>query len=421
MSKNLEKLLTQLIELHPKYIDLSLGRLKLLLKKLNNPQLDLPAVIHIAGTNGKGSTLSYIRHILMEKNLKVHAYISPHLRSFNERIILANKEIGTEKLLKTLKLIKKINNNNQITFFEITTAAAFYLFSKVKADFLILETGLGGRLDATNVIEKSLIDIITPIGIDHEEYLGKNIIKITNEKLGIIKKNSNIIISKQRQNITYHIRKKLKNKKNNKLFFKKDFNIVNKDKFTFTLKFLNKLNKYKKPQLKGEHQIENASIAIAAILKLNQLGYSFTKKNINDGIIKTKWPGRLEMCKLKNTKVYLDGAHNDDGAKQLLRYFKNKNKKVWLIFGMLNNKNLYSYLKIIKPIIEGIISVPIPNTINTFTPNDIKKNCNRLKIKNYNKSSITSANNFLLKKIKTKNILVTGSLYLVGKVRNKYL
>ena len=127
------------------------------------------------------------------------------------------------------------------------------------------------------------------------------------------------------------------------------------------------------------------------------------------------------MCKLKNTKVYLDGAHNDDGAKQLLRYFKNKNKKVWLIFGMLNNKNLYSYLKIIKPIIEGIISVPIPNTINTFTPNDIKKNCNRLKIKNYNKSSITSANNFLLKKIKTKNILVTGSLYLVGKVRNKYL
>ncbi len=178
MPKQLDKLLQQLITLHPKYIDLSLNRLLELLQKIDNPHLKLPPIIHIAGTNGKGSTLSYLRHIMMENKFLVHAYISPHLKSFNERIILANKEVVTSKLLKNLQYIKKINNDNPITFFEITTAVAFYLFSKQKADFLILETGLGGRLDATNVIKNSIIDIITPISYDHQEYLGKTLKKI---------------------------------------------------------------------------------------------------------------------------------------------------------------------------------------------------------------------------------------------------
>ena len=191
MEHKLDKLLNQLINLHPKYIDLSLNRLEKLLKKLNNPHLNLPPVIHIAGTNGKGSTLSYIKSILIESDYSVHSYISPHLKLFNERVMLNNKQIKTSKLLSTLKYVKKINNKNPITFFEITTAAAFYLFAENKADFLILETGLGGRLDATNIINNSLIDIITPISMDHQEYLGNNILKITNEKLGIIKKKSN--------------------------------------------------------------------------------------------------------------------------------------------------------------------------------------------------------------------------------------
>ena len=170
MSKKLDELLKQLLNLHPKYIDLSLDRLRKLLKNLDNPENFLPPVIHIAGTNGKGSILSYIRNILIEHDLKVHAYISPHLKDFNERIILSNKKIQTNKLKNTLELVKNINNKKPITFFEITTAAAFYLFAKEKADFLILETGLGGRLDATNVIKSNLLSIITPIGIDHQEY-----------------------------------------------------------------------------------------------------------------------------------------------------------------------------------------------------------------------------------------------------------
>jgi len=421
MSENLDKLLGQLVNLHPKYIDLSLTRLTKLLKKINDPHLNLPPVIHIAGTNGKGSTLSYIRNILMENKFKVHAYISPHLKKFNERIILSNEEISTYKLLKALNLIKKINDNNPITFFEITTAVAFYLFEKEKADFLILETGLGGRLDATNVIKKSLIDIITPIGIDHQEFLGKNIISISNKKLGIIKKNISIIVTKQNIIDKNHIIKKLKNKKNIKLFYKKDFNIVKKEKNTFALKFNKRKISFKNPNLIGDHQIENASTAIAAILQLNELGYFFSKKIINNGLRKTKWPGRLEKGKLGNIKVYLDGAHNIDGAKQLLKYFKNKKLKVWLIIGMMNNKNLYLFLKKIKPILNGVIAISIPNEKNTFVPKEILDVCNQLNIDGYKQNSIYGANDFLSKKIKPKNMLVTGSLYLVGKIRNIYL
>ena len=151
------------MDLHPKYIDLSLKRLEILLKKLNNPHLNLPKTIHIAGTNGKGSTLSFIKHLLEDNGFSCHTYISPHLLNFNERIVLNNKKIKTKELYKCLKYVEKINQKNPITFFEITTAAAFVLFSKYKADFLILETGLGGRLDATNIIKKKLISIITPI------------------------------------------------------------------------------------------------------------------------------------------------------------------------------------------------------------------------------------------------------------------
>ena len=421
MYQQLNKLLMQLLNLHPKYIDLSLERLSKLLKKLDNPHLSLPPTIHIAGTNGKGSILSYIRSILMENNLNVHAYISPHLKLFNERIILSNKNIKTKKLLGTLNLVKKINNNNPITFFEITTAAAFYLFSKEKADFLILETGLGGRLDATNVIRKSLIDIITPISIDNQEFLGENIFGIANEKLGIIKKNSHVIISKQEKKIVSHIKKKLKTNKNDKLFFQKNFNIINKNKNTFTLEYNKNKNIFKKPNLLGEHQIENVSTAIAAIFKLNELGYSFSKKIINKGILKTKWPGRLEQGKFENIKVYLDGAHNIDGAKQLLKYFKNKKIKVWLIIGMLNNKNLLDFLKKIKPILKGVVAVSIPDEKNSFIPEEIIKVCDLLGLEGFSQPSINKANQFLLKKIKPKVVLITGSLYLVGKIRDKYL
>ena len=211
MKPKIDKLLIQLMNLHPKYIDLSLDRIKVLLNKLGDPHLNLSPTIHIAGTNGKGSTLSYLKHILNFNGYSVNAYISPHLSKFNERIVLNNKEVSTQKLLNCLQYVKSVNQGNPITFFEITTAAAFLLFAKTKADFLILETGLGGRLDATNVIPKSLISIITPISYDHEDFLGNTIKKITSEKLGIIKKNNYVIIGKQKSEIETFIRKKIIN------------------------------------------------------------------------------------------------------------------------------------------------------------------------------------------------------------------
>ena len=421
MSQKLDKLLKQLLYLHPKYIDLSLTRLLKLLKKLDNPEKKLPPIIHIAGTNGKGSTLSYIRYILMEHNLKVHAYISPHLRLFNERIILSNKEVTTNKLNNALEFVKKINDNNPITFFEITTAVAFYLYSKEKADFVILETGLGGRLDATNVIKNNLISIITSIGIDHQEFLGENIFKIANEKLGIIKKDSKIIVAKQKPAVKSHIINKLKKINKNLTFYNREFRIISNNKKTFTIKYKKEITVYKRPMLIGDHQLENASTAIASIIKLKELGYKFSNKKISDAIAKTKWAGRLELQYMKNIHVYLDGAHNLDGAEKILNYFKKEKIKIWLIIGMLNNKNIYGFLKKIKPIVKGVIAISIPNEKNSFTPQEIIKTCDRLNLESYSETSITKANHFLIKKIKPKVILVTGSLYLVGKIRNNYL
>ena len=222
MKSKTDQLLGELIKLHPKYIDLSLKRVKKLLYKLGDPHLDLPNTIHIAGTNGKGSVHSFIRNILVSNGYSCDAYISPHLTKFNERIILNNKEISTNKLYKTLKFVKKINNDNPITFFEITTVAAFVLFQRTKSDFLILETGLGGRLDATNIIPKKKFSIITPISYDHEEFLGNTIHKITREKLGIIKNTKFVLISKQKKEVEKFIKKKLLKRKN-VYFYGKNF------------------------------------------------------------------------------------------------------------------------------------------------------------------------------------------------------
>ena len=420
MSQKLDALLKQLHKLHPKYIDLSLDRLRKLLEKLNNPHLKLPPVIHIAGTNGKGSTLSFIQNILIENNYNIHAYISPHLKSFNERIIVINKLINKKSLYTVLKKIEKINNNEPITFFEITTAAAFYIFSKKKSDFLILETGLGGRLDATNIINKSLIDIITPIGIDHQDFLGKSLKKITNEKLGIIKKGSTVIISKQKKLVKNHILKKLNLKKNNTLFYGNRFKILGKNSKKFKLEYDKKKYIFNNPRLIGEHQIENASTAITSIFILKKLGYNFNNKSIDNGIIKTVWPGRLEKVKLDKIPVYLDGAHNIDGAKKLLNFFKQKNQKVWIIIGMLNNKNLNDFVKILQPITEGVVAVTIPKEKNSFTSEEIFNVCKKLNLICYKKTNIKLANQFLKKKIKPKLILVTGSLYLIGSIKDKY-
>ena len=419
MKSDIEKLLNELIKLHPKYIDLSLNRLEVLLEKLGNPHYDLPKIIHIAGTNGKGSIQSFIRNIIVSNGYTCDSYISPHLTKFNERIIINNKEVSTKKLYNTLQYVKKINNNAPITFFEVTTAAAFVLFKSSKSDFLILETGLGGRLDATNIVPKKLCSIITPISYDHEEFLGRTIKKITNEKLGIIKNYDFCIISKQSKEVKNIISKKLlKNK--DVYFYGKAFKVKNLGKNNFKFKFDKRKVLINKLKLKGLHQIDNASVALAFAEIMYQKGVNIDFNKIHKVIKNTFWPGRLEVIKYKNKKIILDGSHNIEGAKRLKDFLKDNNIKAEVVFGMLNNKKLRDFLKIIKNHIKIILAIKIPEERNSFLPNEIKRECTLTSIKCLELKNL----NDVLKYINLsnqKNFLVTGSLYLVGKVRRKFL
>lgn len=419
MKLKINDLLIELANLHPKYINLSLDRLELLLNKLGNPHFKLPNTIHIAGTNGKGSTLSFIKNILIKNGYSCHTYTSPHLSNFKERIVIKNNEVSSKKLYECLKYVKKINKNNQITFFEITTAAAFLLFAETKADFLILETGLGGRLDATNIIPKKILSIITPISMDHEEFLGNTITKITKEKLGITKKSKNIIIAKQTSEVKKIIFKKLKIKKN-VYYYKKDYEPLNKNSSKFLFKFKNKKIIFDKPKLLGDHQVENASTAIASTLILKNHGYKINNKLISKGIKETSWPGRLELINYNNKKIILDGSHNISGSKKLNLFLKQQKIKPIVLFGMLNNKRIFEFLKILRKNVKEIVPIQIPYEKNAFTEKQIKYYCDKLSIKFTEIDNYDQKLKYILNSSK-KYILVTGSLYLVGKIRNKFL
>ena len=414
-----DKLLKKLIALHPKYIDLSLTRLETLLKKLGNPHHQLPPTIHIAGTNGKGSTLSFIKNILEQNNYSVHTYTSPHLEKFRERISLNNKTINANKLLRCLEKVKKINNNNPITFFEITTAAAFVLFAQHKADFLILETGLGGRLDATNIIPKKMISIITAIDIDHQEFLGNTIKKITNEKLGIIREYENVVIAKQKNEVQKHILKKLKNKKNI-FYFNKDYKFKPIQNNKFNYEFGNFKKVLSNPSLEGKHQIENASTAITTAMLLKKNNYSIRLNSLAKSILTTKWPGRIEKIVFKNKFIIFDGSHNLSGAEKLNDYLMANKIRPITIFGMLNNKNIEGFLSKLKKNIDILYPVQIPDEINALNKNEIFDIANKLNIKSLLKPNLKAINASIIKS-PNRYILITGSLYLIGKIRKNYL
>ena len=414
-----DQLLKEFINLHPKYIDLSLNRLKYLLKKLGNPHNNLPPTIHIAGTNGKGSTLSFIKNILENNNYSVHTYTSPHLEKFSERIHINSKQVNANRLLRSLEYIKKINQKKPITFFEITTAAAFHLFSKHKADFLILETGLGGRLDATNIIPKKLISIITSIGIDHEEFLGNTLKKIAIEKLGIIKNTKNVIIAKQNKEVDKFILEKLKNQKNVHHFnHDYKFKSINSKQFVFKFQKIEKI--IRRPLLQGIHQIENASTALTAAMILKKNNFNIKLSSLGKSIYNTKWPGRIEKIKYKNKIIIFDGSHNLAGAEKLNQYLKESNARPNVIFGMLNNKKAFEFLSILKKNIDTLYPIKIPDEKNAYTQEEIYNISKELHLITVIKKNLGTINQSLMNK-SNKYILITGSLYLIGKIRKNYL
>ena len=386
-----------MFDLHPKLIDFDLKRLKILMDKFHNPQNNLNNVVHIAGTNGKGSTAAFLREILEAHNLSVNIYTSPHLINFNERIRINKKLISDKNIINILEEIELKNDHNPITFFEITTAAAFIAFKRFPADINIFETGLGGRLDATNIIENKKLTIITKIGFDHEEFLGNNIQKIAKEKAGILRKNIPVIIAKQSRD---KARKTL---------------MYNAKELNSKVIMIEKISRDTKLGLTGDFQYDNASTAFTAA-KFILPSISLTK--VKKGLARTSWFGRIQ--KLNDGKIFnlrknitiIDGSHNQDGAIVIEKYLTKEALGKWnLIIGMLNNREVKDFVKIFKNHINQIYAIEIPEQKNSLSALDIK---NKLDDLGFNTNISKSLESSLKKADDKIPLLITGSLYLAG-------
>ena len=420
-NEQIDKLLDELLELHPKRIDLSLDRVCNLLEKLDNPQNKINNIVHIAGTNGKFSTLKFIQDILKSNSKSTNAYISPHLIRFNERFQLMDKEISNEKLYSVLNKVKDFNNSDPITFFEITSSAFFEAASNSPADYTLLEVGLGGRLDSSNVITPA-ISVITSISRDHQEFLGDSVEMIAFEKSGIIKSDIPAIIGYQpypearemlmdqaeykkapifahgiHWNLTEH---------NDKLIYEDNQNKIEFD------------NLY----THNVFQKKNLGLALAAASKLINIDIeSFVSKNLHN---KTYFPGRMEKIsdgKLGSTiastnELYLDGSHNEDAASNLNETINQlTNKKLCIILGMINTKDPISYLSKFDKI-DALTVITIPNEESAIDSNELYAGLKKY-YENVNRAdSIQEALANLNNNHQDALILICGSLYLAGKV-----
>ena len=417
-----DKVLKRLEVLHPKQIDLSLGRILKLLKRLGDPHLKLPPTIHVAGTNGKGSTIAFLRSIFENNDYKVHTYTSPHLINFNERIRVNSQIIDNENLIELLEECEFYNKNDPITFFEITTAAAYLCFSKKQADILLLETGLGGRFDATNVISDKICSVLTPISMDHMTFLGKSIKSITREKVGIFKRNRPAIISPQTKEALEVIEKEV-SQKNIELFkYGSDWEIIKKSREKFLMRIFEEEFEVPKPKLFGEHQIYNAGLAITVSKILKD--FSFDNKKIYDGVHETFWPARMQQIdngKLKdiagkNYELWLDGGHNSHASEMLLDNLKKWEKdNLFLIFGMINGKEPKEFLTKIFPLIKSLQVIPIKK--HQFIGS---KEIQQIFKDEYGiirpEKTIQNAIKYITNNFTGGKIVICGSLYLAGDV-----
>ena len=419
----LQKIIERLQKLHPKKIDLNLDRVQNLCKKIGNPQENLDC-ISIIGTNGKYSTIQAIKAIFTEAKINCNIYTSPHIQKINERFVYNNNEIEDDDLANLLSEVEEINNNEQITFFEILTATFFYGAKKFTNNITLVETGLFHRFDATNILKKNLASVITTIGLDHLDWLPKNeqtIDKIIFEKTSSLL-NSNIIISKQAsKDILDKIKSSIKENKSKKIIFNDHYNYsINENNFFYEDEFGNL--KLPLPNLIGQFQLTNISAAIATVRNLKNL--NITDKQIKKGITKIKSIARLQEIKngklknlIKNNKLFVDGSHNPLGAKVLADYLDTLNCKKHMILGMMLNKDHNEYISFFKDKINSLTIIDIPNQENAIGRNELK---NKLKLEGLeinSKPSIQEA----IRSIPLKDneiILITGSLYLAGEVLN---
>lgn len=411
-------ILERLMSLHPKVIDLSLDRMHRILAALGNPQHNIPPVIHVAGTNGKGSTQAMIRAGLEAAGKTVHAYTSPHLAWFHERIRLAGELISEDMLADILEECEQANGGEPITFFEITTAAAFVAFSRVPADYTLLEVGLGGRLDATNVVDHPRLTVITPISIDHTQYLGDTLEAITGEKAGILKQGAPGIIAPQlaaaRQVIedrAQHLSAPLKIARQDWDARREGDALIYHDE--------QGLMDLPLPVLAGPHQIENAGTAIAALRALG-----FGRIEAKAAITEAEWPARMQRLQrgplvdaAAGCELWLDGGHNPAGGKAVAATLASLPKRpTHLVCGMLNTKDVVGYMRPLAEVADDLIAISIPGEPNTLSAEETAQAATEAGLRARTASDAAEAVNRIASEHPGSRILICGSLYLAGRI-----
>ena len=421
-----DETLKRLLSLHPKLVDLSLGRVERLLAALDHPEQKLPPVVHVTGTNGKGSVLAFLRAICEAAGLRVHVYTSPHLVRFHERIRLAGMLIDEAVLDDILRECEIANAGQPITFFEITTAAAFLAFSRTPADIVLLENGLGGRLDATNVIARPALTAITPVSMDHQQFLGETLAEIATEKAGIIKNGVPCIIGPQMADaldvIVGHADARqapLQEWGVNWRAYEHGDGMV--------LEHRGEVLELPLPALLGAHQIANAGHAAVMARTLKQ--FALTPAHIAEGFRTVSWPGRLQRLNSgpiidavpHDWEVWLDGGHNPDAGETIARHVQKEwaARPLHLIAGMINSKQPLGYFKPLAGLAESVHCVTIPNEAAAIPAADLAAIANSAGLQAVTAETAVDAAHAITRQYQKQGaarVMICGSLYLAGHI-----
>lgn len=404
-----------------------LATIQELLKRLNNPQNELK-FIHVAGTNGKGSTLAYLSTVLSKAGYCTGRYISPHMVTYRERIQVNGEYIEKESMAKHLTVIKEACDQMKAeglahpTYFEIGTALAFMYFKERNCDLVVLETGLGGALDATNAVSTTLVEIIASISKDHTELLGDTLAKITKEKAGIIKPNTKVVSAKQKEEAEYVLKTICKERNC-------DLRIVDNTQISEIVYGCGKQSfSYKNWKqivitLAGTYQMKNASLVLEAIQALRDLGYEIPDESVYEGMKETTWWGRFTRIAQKPT-VIIDGAHNEDAARELRdslqMYFKDK--KIYYVLGVLKDKDYEKVIALTAPFAHHIVTVQTPDNPRALSAQDLKEAVSKVNPSVEAASSIKEAVHIVKQSANTEDVIVIfGSLSFLGEAQDAVL
>jgi len=406
------------MSLHPKIIDLTLDRVWRLLAALDHPERDLPPVIHLAGTNGKGSTQAMIRAGLEAAGQSVHAYTSPHLVRFHERIRVAGDLIDESALSAALDECWHANGGDQITYFEITTCAAFLAFARTRADVTLLETGLGGRLDATNVVETPALTILTPISYDHQQYLGETLTEIAGEKAGILKRGVPCIVGPQDGEALEAIEARAARLGAPLLAYGQHWHVW-EERGRLVYQDETGLLDLPLPNLPGPHQIANAGAALAA---LRHLGHD--EAACEAAVTRADWPARMQRLRrgplakaAPEAELWLDGGHNPAAGEALADLLEHMPRRpTHLICGMLNTKDVSGYLRPLARVVDSLTAVSIPDAPATLSADQTAEAGSAVGLASITAPDVSSALDTIIARDPAARVLICGSLYLAGTV-----